>query len=163
MNERWVVNASPLIVLAQIQCEYLLVDLPGEIVVPQAVVDEINAGPANDAARKYISHGPLRVVEVLPEAIVQGWDLGRGESAVLSFAVQNRGWRAVVDDGAARRCAHVLGVSVIGTLGIILRARKANLIPAAAPLLRKLKDEGFRLDDEIIRAALSGTVGEEWA
>ncbi|MBI1294303.1 DUF3368 domain-containing protein [bacterium] len=163
MNERWVVNASPLIVLAQIQCEHLLVDLPGEIVVPQTVVNEINAGPANDAARKYLSHAPLRVVAVLPEAIVQGWDLGGEETAVLSFAQQNRGWRAVVDDGAARRCAHVLGVPVIGTLGVILRARKANLIPAAAPLLRKLKDEGFRLDDEIIRAALSGTVGEEWA
>lgn len=43
MAERWVVNASPLIVMAKIGHAQLLSALADEIVVPQTVVDEINA------------------------------------------------------------------------------------------------------------------------
>ena len=51
MNEQWVVNASPLIVLGKIGQLDLLTKLPQRIVVPAAVVSEIIAGPEGDAAR----------------------------------------------------------------------------------------------------------------
>lgn len=162
MAERWIVNASPLIVLAKIDHQHLLTQLAGELLVPQAVVAEIAAGPVEDAARRYLSEVPLPIVAVTAEPSVQAWDLGAGETAVLSYALSHSGWRAVVDDGAARRCARALDIPTIGTLGVLLRARKANLIPAAAPLLKSLQIHGFRLDDAIIRKALQQTVGETW-
>jgi predicted nucleic acid-binding protein len=51
MSDLWVVNASPLIVFGKIGQLDLPTRLPNEIVVPQAVADEIVAGPESDAAR----------------------------------------------------------------------------------------------------------------
>jgi predicted nucleic acid-binding protein len=162
MPERWVVNASPLIVLAKIQQQALLAQLADSLVVPQAVVYEIDAGPPNDPARLFLSTGPLPVVTIAPDPAVLAWDLGAGESAVLSYALHNPGWQAVVDDAMARRCARTLDIPLLGTLAVILRARQAGLIPAAAPLLKALQAAGFRLDDQLIRTALAQTVGEPW-
>ena len=70
--------------------------------------------------------------------------------------------REVVDDGAAPRFARALGVPLNGTLGIIIRARRAGIIPAAAPVLHDLQAHGFRLHDDVIREALARTVDEAW-
>lgn len=68
---------------------------------------------------------------------------------------------AVLDDSAARRCAQVLRLPVMGTLGVVLRAKIEGLIPAAADLVRDLQKAGLHLDAEIIRQALQG-IGETW-
>ena len=101
-------------------------------------------------------------MEAAPDPVVVAWDLGAGESAVLSHALINRGWTAVVDDGAARRCARALAIPLLGTLGLVFRARLASLIPVAVPVLQAIQAQGFRLDDEVIRLALRQTVGESW-
>lgn len=51
MSERWVLNASPIISLARVDRANLLFSIPDEVVVPQAVFDEVMAGPMTDAAR----------------------------------------------------------------------------------------------------------------
>ena len=162
MTNRWVVNASPLIVLAKIDSLHLLTELADEIVVPRAVVTEINAGPADDPARLFFDSNPLSIVSVVGEPMVLAWDLGSGETAVLSHALTYSGWKVVIDDGAARRCARALDIPLIGTLGVIIRARQVGLITSAAPLLKELQTHGFRLDEWIVREALLKTVGEEW-
>lgn len=161
MNERWVVNASPLIVLAKVGYLHLLTALADELVVPQAVVDEINAGPIDDLARVFLANSPFPTIATVSDPLVLAWDLGAGETAVLSYALNN-GWRAVIDDGAARRCAQTFDIPLIGTLGVILRARKANLIPSASSVLKALREQGLRLDDAVIRTALQHAVGESW-
>lgn len=162
MAEQWVVNASPLISLARIEQIHLLTELADDLLVPAAVVDEVMAGPEDDPARLYLSHSPLPNAQVALVPSVQAWDLGSGESAVLSYAYHHPGWRAVVDDGAARKCAKALGIPVIGTLGIVLRAAVNHKILAAAPLLHQLHAAGFRLNHEVIRVALAETTGESW-
>lgn len=42
-------------------------------------------------------------------SLVSGWDLGVGESEVLSFAHGNPGYRVMVDDAQARKCARRWG------------------------------------------------------
>jgi predicted nucleic acid-binding protein len=162
MPERWVVNASPLILLAKIDHQHLLSQLADELIVPQAVVDEINAGPHDDPARQFLADSPLPIASVVADPIVLTWDLGAGETAVLSYAYNHAGWRVVIDDGAARRCARALDVSLIGTLGVILSARKADLIPDASSSLKLLLAHGYRLDEAVIRKVLLQAVGEEW-
>ena len=82
------------------------------------------------------------------------WDLGAGETAVISYALAKPGWTAILDDGAARRCARSLSVPLKGTLGIILLAKRRGLITAAAPVLEAIRQRGFRLDERLIAAAL---------
>ena len=138
MSNRWVVNASPLIALCKIDHQSLLFDLTDELILPQAVADEIAAGPADDPARQFLAAISIPIVDVPSLPAVLAWDLGAGESAVLSYASANAGWTAVVDDGAARRCARTLELPLIGTLGIVIRARTLGIIPAAAPVLKAL-------------------------
>ena len=163
MPNRWVVNASPLIVLAKIDSLHLLTELAEEIVVPRAVITEINAGPVGDPARLFLDSTPLPIVSVVADPIILAWDLGSGEIEVLSHAFSHADWKVVIDDGAARRCARALDIPLIGTLGIIIKARQVGLIPAAAPLLRELRAQGFRLNERVVRTALLKTVGEVWA
>jgi len=48
------------------------------------------------------------------------------------------GCRAVIDDLAPRKSAASLGIPVTGTLGIVLRARRQGIIPAARPVVEDL-------------------------
>ena len=163
MAEWWTLNASPVIVLARVGYEHLLLELPDRVVIPQAVAFEIEAGPEGDAARRVLASGRFTVSDTpSPPLEVVAWDLGRGETSVLAHAIANPGWTVILDDAAARRCARSYALPLKGTLAVILLARKRGLIPSAAELLRMLRNVGFRLDDTIIRQALAQTTGEKW-
>ncbi len=162
MTEQWVLNASPLIVLARVGQEHLFHTLADEVVVPRAVAIEIEAGPADDPARQVIAGGRLTIVEAMPVPEILAWDLGAGEAAVLSYALRKPGWTVILDDAAARKCARSLGLRLKGTLAVVILAKQRGLIPSATDILRSLLNIGFRLDEKVIREALSRTVGEKW-
>lgn len=159
--DSWVVDASPLILLGKINRIDLLSELARELVVPSPVADEINTGPFEDPARKWLLDSGTKYIEQLnaiaPE--VAAWDPGKGEGAVLSWAYQKPGWRAVIDDAAARHCARALGIPSIGTIGVIVVAKRLNRIPAAKALFADLLGAGMRISNKIIDQALR-QVGE---
>lgn len=162
MSEYLVVNASPLIALARIGRIELLEKLASTVAVPQAVVSEILAGPSDDAARRVIESGWGERVraEAIPLEVTE-WSLGPGESEVIAVALSRQGSRAILDDARGRSCAKTLRVPVVGTLGVILKSKRAGLIPSAAELLQSLREGGSYPDDALISAALSA-VGESW-
>lgn len=163
MGERWILNASPTIVMAKIGKLDLLTSLPDEVILPNAVAEEIKAGPEGDAARSAVEAGLFRMIETpdpSPELIA--WDLGAGETSVISYAIENPSWTAILDDGAARRCAASFRIPVKGSLAIVLIARKRGIIPSAKQTLQAMRDVGLYMDDRIIRQALKETVGEDW-
>jgi predicted nucleic acid-binding protein len=65
----------------------------------------------------------------------------------------------VLDDRAARRCAATHNVPVIGTLGIVLRAKCAGQIQRARPLVEALIAAGMFLEREFMERVLT-SVGE---
>lgn len=158
MSERWIIDASPLILLGQVEHLSLLERLAPELVIPASVADEVLAGPGG---RRILS--ALEEVQVLPDLTPPGelepWNLGPGELQVLAQALNVEQARAVVDDRAARRCAYALGVSSIGTLGIVLRAKRRGLIERARPILEQLTEAGLYLSEGLIKGALA-KVGE---
>lgn len=113
--------------------------------------------PPRRGKRPFQNHRNARAARLHP-----AWDLGQGETAVLSYALAHRKWVAVLDDGAARRCARSLAVNMTGTLAVVLLAKQYGLIDSAAQVLQDLRGAGFRLDDAVIRDALARTVGETW-
>lgn len=70
-----------------------------------------------------------------------------------------RGSIAVLDDLAGRRCAAALRVPVIGTVGLVVRARRRGLIPTVRPILEEIRAAGLYLSDALIDQA-SRAVGE---
>jgi predicted nucleic acid-binding protein len=85
--------------------------------------------------------------------------LGAGERAVIAYAQAHQGYVAGLDDLRARQVAEAMGLKVAGTLGILLRAKLAGLIPAVQPLVDNAIAQGFRLSPELHRDVL-GLAGE---
>jgi predicted nucleic acid-binding protein len=66
---------------------------------------------------------------------------------------------AVLDDGLARRVAEMLEIQYTGTLGLLLDAKGANLIPTVEPVLDQLDALRFHLTGDT-RAAVLRLAGE---
>lgn len=90
------------------------------------------------------------------------WDLGAGETSVLSLAASEPGWTAILDDAAARKCARSFSIAIKGTLAVIILAKQRGLITSAADLIRLLQSVGYHIDNRLVREVLSQTVGETW-
>ncbi|PSN10722.1 DUF3368 domain-containing protein [filamentous cyanobacterium CCT1] len=148
--DRVVVNASPLIVLFKSGQADLLPQLFSEILIPQAVWQEVTL-PQGDAASQQLPDAAWAIpVEVLVNSDIAAWDLGAGESAVLSYGLQNPGYRAIIDDAAARRCARTLGITTLGTGGVLVLAKRRGLIDSVGDRLESLQEAGLWLSESII-------------
>lgn len=112
MSRRWVVHASPLIILGKLSKIELLIKLTEELIVPDAVAQEIDRGEKHDPARQCLAQeGRKHIKETpSPSTVIANWDLGDGESHVLNWACINRDYEAILDDLAARRCAKTLSI-----------------------------------------------------
>jgi predicted nucleic acid-binding protein len=155
MAERVVVNASPMVALLGIGQEGLLPALFDDVLIPEAVREEIEAGREKDAnADRLATLTWLRTAPAatIPES-VQGWGLGRGESSVLAIAAE-MGCRPILDDLAARRCARFLGLTVIGTGRLLVLAKQRGLIGSVREPLDRLAAQGFRMSGQLIAKLL---------
>jgi predicted nucleic acid-binding protein len=60
----------------------------------------------------------------------------------------------VIDDLAGRRCAEALGLTLRGTVGLVLAAKQAGRLQAVRPVLERLRDNGMYLSDAVLQRAL---------
>ena len=161
MDEVAFVDASPLILLAPAGKVDLLRCAARRVVLPSAAHEEILARGEADptvVAIRCATWIELGGGGSMPDRL-RTWDLGDGESAVLALASQTKGAIAVIDDLAARTCAAELGVKVLGTLGLVIRAKRLGLIVAARPVMLELRAGGMHLSDRVLDRALR-EVGE---
>jgi predicted nucleic acid-binding protein len=157
----WVVNASPLIILGKIGQLSLLSRLAESLVVPAGVAHELVAGPENDPARQWIAGpGQAHVRNVgSVDPIVASWDLGRGESHVLPWAIRHPGSEVLLDDFAARKCAAALSIPLRGTLGVLLLAKRNGHWAELAPGIERILEAGLHISPEVL-SALRNLAGE---
>lgn len=160
MAEAPVVDASPLILLSRARQIELLKVLGTRVVVPSAVVAEVQAKSSDEAVRALQDHPWLTAVAdpPLPDQIAR-LQLGAGESAVLGWALSHPGSMAILDDFEGRRCARGFQIPVIGTLGIVLAAKRTGRIAHARPIVETLVAHGMYLSAAIREKALA-LVGE---
>jgi predicted nucleic acid-binding protein len=151
-----IVDASPLIYLSRAGFLPLLQVLGSNLLIPDAVFREILAKGEDDPVVQTLRMTSwltrLPYVPVLPQ--VAAWQLGAGESAVLSRAISHPGSLVVLDDARARRFAQRLPVPMIGTLGVVVRARQQGLIRAARPITEALVHYGMYISAPALEAAL---------
>jgi predicted nucleic acid-binding protein len=155
------INTSPLIFLTKGGFIDLLLLISPSIIVPSAVAAEIHEYGETDVTAVALNNTNWLVVQETPPVpnVIQNWDLGQGESAVLAWGYANLGTEVILDDLAARRCATTLGIPVRGTLGIVITAKQRGVIPEARPILEQLRLCGMYLSERVINQALA-LVGE---
>lgn len=137
-------NTGPLIALAQIGQFNLLQVLFGQVVIPPAVkteiLDEVSLA-ASAAADWLVVQSPtdLLAVQVLRD------ELDAGESEAIILAKENTAELLLIDERAATRKARALGLSVMGTLGVLLLGQKTGHLTTLKPSLEQLRQTGFRM------------------
>lgn len=156
MTETWVVDASPLILLGKIEQAALVLGLARRLVIPKAVAREVSVHAEGRRLLEELRESSrVRVQSKVPAGpLIEAWGLGPGESQVLAICSSEGSDRAVLDDREARRCAQSLNVPVIGTLGVVLRARRKGLLGAARPIIDELRRVGLDATDELVERAL---------
>lgn len=152
-----VADSGPLIALARLDLLRLLPRHFDEVLVPGEVFAECTIHPQRPGARAILSareSGLLECVDVTGvEQFAADHMLDRGEAAALILA-RDRSCPALVDERKGRRVAQQLGIPVVGTVGILLVARKASDITALAPLFDALATFGYRVPADLMREAL---------
>jgi len=149
-------NTSPLQYLHQIGQLSILPALVGSIVVPPAVLAELDAGIAKGLDLPQLENLQwIRIqAPIGAKAASLITDLGPGESQVLMLALEMPGSVALLDDALARRVATAKGIPIKGTLGLLLDARRAGHLPAVKPSLDRLQELGFRIAQQTRDAVL---------
>lgn len=153
---RVIVNSTPLIVLCKIGRLDILQKLYGVIVIPQAVFYEITA--KEDSACRQISEQEWIHVEGISDQSDKKMykaKLHNGEVEVMILAQEKpEADLVIIDDNAAKKTAKYLGLTVTGTIGVLLKAKKAGVIEKAAPVIEEMKKRGFYISRELERMVL---------
>lgn len=152
-------DSGPLIALAKLD----LLGLPARyfrpVLVTSSVWLEITRKPGPDEAARFSAAAEnhlLRVVSdpvTIPPALLRD-SIHRGERSAIALAIEREA-TLLVDDRRARSVAADSGRPVIGTLGLLVRAREEGFVTALRPLIEQLRAEGYFLTDELIVEVLS--------
>ncbi len=91
---------------------------------------------------------------VPPADAVTAKDLDPGESEVLSLGLHLRDRVVVLDDGDAHTVVFELGLDVIGTLGLLVAAKRRGIVPLVGPYLDRLPGIRFFAAPALLRGVL---------
>jgi len=153
MPERTVIcNTSPLLYLFQVGQLGLLQRLYGKVHVPLAVQDELRAGAAlgcmapDIAELPWLRIQPIRDRSLLPAVV----DLGPGEAEAIALALSNPESLLILDYSLGRRIARLRGLTLTGTLGVLVKSKQAGFLPKVAPVIEALRKTTMYLSSELI-------------
>ena len=94
------------------------------------------------------------IVESSSTKISENFDLDKGEASLINNVMNYENSLIIIDDAKARRVAKKLNLNFIGTIGVIITAKKLHHINKVKPMLIKIKETNFRLSSEVFDAAL---------
>lgn len=136
-------DTSPIRALAHLSRLDLLRDVFGEVLIPPAVVLELQNPHARVDVEKVLSLPFVRVQSPRDLSRVREFRavLDAGESEALALALESPGSIVLVDDAEARATAEQMGLEVVGALGILLRGKRGGLVQAVGPLMDRLQKE----------------------
>ncbi len=159
-----VADTSVIINLALVGHESLLNAIFHEVVVPPAVQAEfVRLAGSSGRFSGLVLPQWVRVQppQTIPETIAHDADLDPGESQALALAIEIHAQGILIDEAHGRTIAIKLGLTPIGVLGILVRAKLNGFLPAMAPVINDLLTKArFRVTDDLIREALR-LAGEE--
>ncbi len=148
-----VVNSTPLIALAKIGRLDLLRELYGRVFIPPAVFDEVCA--KRDVASEQL-RANLDWIEVphfrqrLEDVSLMPARLHAGEVEAIMLTRALEADYIILDDNAAKKTAEYLGFKVIGTLGVLITAKRLGLIDDIEAAISDLRRIGFWVSDRVL-------------
>jgi predicted nucleic acid-binding protein len=121
--------------------------------------------PGASAIAEALAEGWLSIANATDAPDIEPLNPGvdPGEHSTIALALH---WKAagaqvllIVDDRCGRAEARGRGLPILGTAAVLVLAKRQQLIPACAPLLVSLREEGYYLSDGLVATVLA-EVGE---
>lgn len=147
-----IADSSALIALAVVDKLDILSAIFGDVYVPSAVYDEVSKQGKGES-EKLAMYCRDKVLEISLEVNLN-ITLGRGESEAIILYKEKCADFLLCDDKKAKKFARSFGVNVIGSLGILLKAKEKKLISEIHPLIEKLKSSQIFIDDKTFELVL---------
>jgi predicted nucleic acid-binding protein len=150
-------DTSPVRYLVLIGQVELLPALYTEVLIPQAVADELRQPATPELVRGWIAHRPswLRVVPpTAGPAPASPVDLDRGEHDAIVLALQLKADLVLMDEREGVEEARRLGLIVTGTVGILDLAAERGLIDLV-PAIARLRETNFRINPSLLDRLLA--------
>jgi predicted nucleic acid-binding protein len=125
------------------------------IIIPVSVRDEV-MGTATKIAVELPSF--VRVEPVAAELPVRflKLNLHAGESEAIALALERNIQGILLDDKQAREIADELGLKVIGTLGLLILAKRKGFLTEVRPIMTQIIERvNFRIAPSVLNRALS--------
>ncbi len=155
--EKIVINTSPLIALVAALGDLMILQLLyKKVLVPYEVSQEIITGGKTNFAVTEFNTATWLTRETTPLSIsaILLNSLDRGEASVIQLAL-NKGIKTVcIDESVGRRIARLSGLSVTGSIGILLRAKQEGQPIIIREAIDKMLKRNIRLSTTVIDFAL---------
>jgi len=144
-------DSSALIALAVVDKLELLEKLYDSLYVPQAVYDEVTQidRPQSDKLKDFLENR-VKVVKL----DINKLGLGVGELEAIALYKKLDADVLLIDDNRAKKYAMLNDVKVIGSLGILIKAKEHNFINKVKPLLDAIEKSEIYISDSLIKKVL---------
>ena len=153
-----VADTSVILNLALVGQVDLLTALFHEVVVPPAVEMEfarLAASAGRFAGLRLPGWVRVQPPATIPAEIVADADLDPGESTALALAAEIHAAAILIDEAHGRAVATRMGLTPIGILGILVRAKTHGHLAAVRPVIDALRTQArFRLAESLVREVL---------
>jgi predicted nucleic acid-binding protein len=147
-----VCDTSPLLLFARADRLGLLPALYQRLVVPGAVLQEVNV-QADEPARQiqvHVQQDVFQRKEAQGRSLnAVGENMGRGERAAIALARELDAELVVLDDEQGRTEARRHGLSITGSIGILIEAKERDVIASMRRELDRLVEEGLWIDEQL--------------
>ncbi|GHT48413.1 DUF3368 domain-containing protein [Bacteroidia bacterium] len=148
-------NTTPILSLLKIDKLYILKELYETVSIPEAVFYEIETGKDKEFYTDLSEIEWIKIEKIrVQESKLYLFDLDAGEAEVLILAQEQKADLVILDEIMGRRYAQQLGITLTGTLGILLKAKERGIIAAIKPLLYELIQKGSWLNPKLIAGIL---------
>jgi predicted nucleic acid-binding protein len=145
-------DTTPISELAKVDNLDLLPKLFGKIMIPQGVFDELQVGE-HPAAKLVQDLSWLEVVTVENQQVVKelqlSFKLDLGESEAIALAEEIGASQLLIDEKAARKVAMARKLPLIGTLGVLLLAKRRGLLASVKDVLDEMQAQEMRISERL--------------
>ena len=75
--------------------------------------------------------------------------MDKGEASTIALSIELDDCLLIIDDLKGRKFANQIGLTIIGTIGVIVDAKLAGIINSIKPILTKIKSTNFRITEQL--------------
>ena len=160
-----IADSSSLIIFAKINRLSLIMEVYDKIYITEGIYKEIveeglkiNA-PDAKILKKFIDNEKIIILQLNQKYNNLSKELRRtyyqidiGESDVIALALQEKNKTIIMDEAVGRKAARLYNIKPIGSLGILLKSYKKNLINETElrDIIKEMIENKFRIGADVI-------------